>query len=175
MMEKFLLIPMKKICWKKFRWKKVLMKKIKYKIFPGFSFSEVEFFYFEGLGWKLRGSILGNIRKSFFWENIRKTSLWENIRIFFILELESSISENTIISSKIRVPETIHTQTRGFRKFLLYCKQAKLSNILTASNKGIYRKLVRTLFPSRNFYIKRNNNKTDSIETGRIVIACFLP
>ena len=114
----------------------------------------------------MQGSILGNIRKSFF---------WENIRIFFILELERSISENTIISSKIRVSETIHTQARGFHKFLLYCKQAKLSNILTASNKGIYRKLVRTLCRSRNFYIKRNNNKTDSIETGRIVIACFLP
>ena len=30
---------------KKIQMEKVLMKKIKYKIFPGFSFSEVEFFY----------------------------------------------------------------------------------------------------------------------------------
>ena len=31
---------------KKIQMEKVLMKKIKYKIFPGFSLSEVEFFYF---------------------------------------------------------------------------------------------------------------------------------
>ena len=31
------------------------------------------------------------------------------------------------------------------------------------------------LFQARKFYIRRNNNKADSIETGRIVIAHLLP
>ena len=37
------------------------------------------------LGWEVKGSFSGNIRKGFF---------WENIRIFLILEQESSISQN---------------------------------------------------------------------------------
>ena len=30
-------------------------------------------------------------------------------------------------------------------------------------------------FEARKFYIRRNNNKVDSVETGRIVIAHLLP
>ena len=63
----------------------------------------IGFFYFSRLGWKVQGSISGNIRRAFYWENIRKSFFWENIgkvfyreniNIFLILELESSISKN---------------------------------------------------------------------------------
>ena len=43
------------------------------------------FLKFKILGWKVRGSISGNIRKAFF---------WENIRIFLKLDLGSPISGN---------------------------------------------------------------------------------
>ena len=74
------------------------MKKIKYK-----KVSYDKLFFFSSLGWKVQGSISGNIRKAFFGENIRKTFFWRNIRkaffwenpaIFLILELESFISRN---------------------------------------------------------------------------------
>ena len=48
-------------------------------------FAGMVFFYFYFFGWKVQGSVFGNIRNAFF---------WENIRIFLILELNSSISGN---------------------------------------------------------------------------------
>ena len=54
------------------------MKKIKYK-----KVSYDKLFFFSSLGWKVQGSISGNIRKAFFWENIGKVFYWENI--FFLI------------------------------------------------------------------------------------------
>ena len=52
------ILTMKKILmwkfWKKFRWKKVQMMKIKYKIFSGFLFPGVEFFFFRAWDEKCR-------------------------------------------------------------------------------------------------------------------------
>ena len=52
------------------------------------------FLVFLGLGWKVQGSVTGNIRKAFFWENLRKTFFWENIRNFF-----------KYLSQKVQFPE----------------------------------------------------------------------
>ena len=101
--EIFLVILIKKILMKKIKYKEVLdfaSSLLKYQKFvklgaqkfhflkyikASFPFSDVDFFYFSGFGWKLQGSISGSTRKAFF---------WENIRIFLIFELKSSISGN---------------------------------------------------------------------------------
>ena len=49
------------------------------------SFPWLYFCYFSSLGWKVTGSVFGNIRKALF---------WESIRIFLIIGLEISISGN---------------------------------------------------------------------------------
>ena len=49
------------------------------------NFPRMDFFYFLSLKWKLQG---------FIWESIRKAFFGEMIIIFFILELECSISQN---------------------------------------------------------------------------------
>ena len=45
----------------------------------------MDFFYYLSLGWKVQGSVFGNIKNA---------SFWENIRIILIFRLESFISRN---------------------------------------------------------------------------------
>ena len=66
-------------------------------------------------------------------------------------------------------PRKVKIVDKGFE---FYIKKQDFSASISEASENVY---LFVFISSRQFYIRRNNNKVDSIETGRIVIANLLP